>query len=152
VQWNSANGYGGLAQDVDRRCHALQVVHAGAQQDRPAERCDVTDERVVVALARADLVGGEIEVPQAIRRGPGKGRAEPEQPFVLGVRLQVALLSAVERATGHDVPDRLRRVARDDIAAGIISSSMTWLWNLTHSQPAAAASSIMRRAFSTLPS
>ena len=47
----------GTLENGDARPHALDIVHAGAQDHRFAIRCDVLDERVVVALARADFIG-----------------------------------------------------------------------------------------------
>src|SRR5258708_38009897 len=47
----------GFSQNADRSSNALKVVHAGAKYHRFTVRSDVRDQRIVIALARADLVG-----------------------------------------------------------------------------------------------
>ncbi len=60
-----------------------QIVHARAQDHRLAEAGDVLDQRVVIALARADLVGADVHRLQPVRRRPRKRGGQIDHPLAL---------------------------------------------------------------------
>src|SRR5262249_60986979 len=90
------------------------VVHARAHDDGLAVARDVLYEGVVVALAGADLVGGDAHALEPLGRCARERGAEVDEAARLRVRLEAAVLILVERATRHDVPDGFLRVAGDD--------------------------------------
>ena len=72
-------------------------------------------QRVVVALAGADLVGRHVHAVQAIRRRARERRADEDHPLRFDVLLQLPLVRFRQRATLHDLVDRHGRVARHDL-------------------------------------
>ncbi len=104
----------GLVQNVDRGANGFNGLHPRRQDHRLALARDVTDQRQVVSLARADLVGRHVLRFQPIRRSARKRRGNPDQPQAFGIALQLGLFLQLQRAAFHHMPDRHIGVRRED--------------------------------------
>ena len=108
----------GAVENLDGFPHALNRVHAGAENDRLAEAGDVFQQRIVVALARSDLVGRHVHAVQPVSRRAREGRADEDHPLRFDVLLQQLLVGFRQRATLHDLVDRHGGVARHHLPGG----------------------------------
>ena len=73
------------------------------------------DQRVVIALTRADLVRQHAHTLHPDSRRPGKWSAEIDESLRFNIALEFDFLGFGERAPFHDVPDALFGVAGNHV-------------------------------------
>ena len=105
---------GGI-QNGDRGADGVDRLHARGQDHWLALPCDVADQRQIVSLARADLVGRHIQRFQKVGGGARKRRGNPDHPQRFSIALQLCLFIEGQRTAFHHMPDRHIGIGREDV-------------------------------------
>jgi hypothetical protein len=124
---------GGI-EDRDAGADRVDGLHAGRQDHRLALAGDVADQRQVVRLARADLVGGHVQF-----LGQEIGRARLKRGWrsrsSRGFRWRFSSASSSRDRAQRSITCQIETSAlggKIDFASSVISSSMMWVWCLMH--------------------